>query len=213
MGNERTRLTILIALFACSSVGVHAATRYRASQKHFPDWGAVRYQIGDWTGKDTNFDPVYGTDPADSSLLRVYGRGNSAPIIAYVGFYGDLTGILEVHTPELCYPAQGWAILSTKRSSAGVYRGGTILANQIVVDKGGDRRLVIWWYIAGSRPFTARIRYIYAMLALSTFTGRTDGSMVRLETPIVSEAEAAARNRIDEFRESFLPELDWALPR
>jgi EpsI family protein len=145
--------------------------------------------------------------------LRVYSKSKQPPVIAYVGFYGDLATILEVHTPELCYPAQGWNIASTRKSAGGLFRGGKIAASEIVADKSGDRRLVTWWYNAGSRPFETRIRYVYAMLALSTITGRTDGSIVRLETPVEMNDEAGAHARIEEFRQYFLPALDQALPR
>jgi len=213
MGNERIRLTILTALLAVSFVGERAATHYRLQQKRSPNWSVVPYQIGDWSGVDGRFDPIYGADPADVSLLRIYREKTQPPVIAYVGFFRDLATILEVHTPELCYPAQGWTILSSGASAGGTFRGWKIPASQIVADKNGDRRLVVWWYNAGSRPFETRIRYVYAMLAMSTLTGRTDGSMVRLETPLEPDGEEAARARIAEFQKSFLPELDQALPQ
>jgi EpsI family protein len=135
-------------------------------------------------------------------------------VILYVGFFGDLATILDVHTPELCYPAEGWEIHRSGISSgAGDFRGQKIHASQILADKAGNRRLVVWWYNAGSRPIETRIRYIYAMLAMSTITGRTDGSIVRLETPVDAKDEMAAESRIDEFRKDFLPALDRALPQ
>jgi EpsI family protein len=213
MDNARTRLIVLIAMFTLAYAGVRAATLHRYNQKRAPNWNSVPYELGGWTGRDASFDPIYGADPADTSLLRVYAQEKQSPVIAYVGFYGDLATILEVHTPELCYPAQGWSISSFGKSASGVFRGGQIAASEIVADKSGERRLVMWWYNAGSRPFETRIRYVYAMLALSTFTGRTDGSMVRLETPVEKDGEMAARARIEEFRKNFLPALDNALPR
>jgi len=212
MGNERIRLTILIVVFGLTVAGVHAATRHRMEQKNLPNWKAVPYELGSWSGQDAVFDPIYGTDPSDTNLLRLYRQGMNPPVIAYVGFYGDLATIMEVHTPELCYPAQGWTILSSGKSQAGSYRRTQIMEHEALVDKDGNRRLVVWWDNAGSRPFEDRIRYVYAMLALSTLTGRTDGSMVRLETPVEKNDEAGARRRIDEFQKSFLPVLDKALP-
>jgi EpsI family protein len=213
MGNTRIRLITLIGLFAITWVGVRLATQYHHSQRRFPNWNSVPYDFGAWTGRDATFDPLYGADPADTSLLRIYNREQQSPVIVYVGFYGDLATILEVHTPELCYPAQGWRVSSFLKSSSGVFRGRDIPVSEIVADKAGDRRLVMWWYNAGSRPFETRIRYVYAMLTLSTLTGRTDGSMVRIETPIDEKGEAAARTRLEEFRKSFLPALDNALPK
>ena len=214
MGNERIRLTALIALFAMSLVGVRAVAHFRpAPQSIVPDWNQVPRRLGGWTGTDGKFDPIYGTDPADTSLLRIYSRGNESPIIVYAGFYSDLSAILEVHSPEVCYPSQGWTILSLGKETPGDYRGKPIPASYAVVDKTGNERLVTWWYTAGAKPIETRIRYVWAMMALSTVTGRKDGSLVRLETPFTHGGETLARARIAEFQKAFLPALDQALPR
>jgi EpsI family protein len=212
MAIERTRLIVLVAIFATTALGVRTATGYRLHQKRQPDWTAVPYQIGGWSGLDAQFDPLYGSDPSDTSLLRVYRKADRPPIIVYVGFFGDLAAILDIHTPEICYPAQGWTVVSSSKWSAGTLGSTWIPAREMVADKNGDRRLVVWWYNAGSRPFEARMRYVFAMLAMSTFTGRTDGSLVRLETPLNTQ-QSDAEARTQEFQKSFLPELQKALPR
>jgi hypothetical protein len=103
-------------------------------------------------------------------------------------------------------------VRAAENSGKNTFRGLHIPLKQIIVEKNGDRRLVIWWYNAGSRPFQTRIRYVYAMLLMSAFTGRTDGSMVRLETPLEREPETAAVARIEEFQSMFLPVLEQSLP-
>lgn len=213
MGKEQIRLTVLVALFVLTLIGVQAATRHRQEQKRLPDWSVVPYQFDGWSGTDSQFDPIYGSDPAGTSLLRIYRQGTRPPVIAYVGFFEDLPTVLEVHTPEVCYPSQGWNIVSSRKTPGGIFRGVHIPAEEIVADKMGDRRLIVWWYNAGSRVFETRIRYIFAMLAMSTLTGRTDGSMVRLETPVEPGSEAAASIRLEEFRKSLLLKLETALPR
>jgi EpsI family protein len=213
MGNTRIRIIVLLVLFAATFAGGQAATEHRYAQKRLPYWDGVPYKVGEWSGSDARFDSVYGTDPAETSLLRVYRVGTKPPVIVYVGFFADLATVLDVHTPELCYPAQGWTIMSAGESQAGNFRGHRIRAKEIVADKSGERRLIAWWYNAGSSPFETRIRYVYAMLAMSTVTGRTDGSMVRLETPVDLAGEAAAQGRIDAFQKDFIPELAKVLPQ
>jgi EpsI family protein len=212
MVNERIRLMVLITLFAGTFAAVQVTMRHHHQQERQPHWDVVPYQIDGWSGFDGRFDPVYGADPSDTRILRVYQQDAEPPVILYVGFFGELATILDVHTPELCYPSEGWRILNSVKSSGGNFRGEQIQARQILADKAGNRRLVVWWYNAGSRPIETRIRHVYAMLAMSTITGRTDGSMVRLETPVGSDGEAAAVRRIDEFQKSLLPQLDRALP-
>lgn len=206
------RLIILAVLLMATFGGVVEATRGQATRKRQPDFSKVPYELGEWEGSDASFDPVYGTDPADASLYRLYRRAPQPPIIVYVGFYGNLAAIMEVHTPELCYPAQGWMIRSTGRTSGGVFHGKPIAAQEILTEKDSSKRLVMWWYNAGSRPFESRLRYVYAMWAMSMFTGRTDGSIVRFETPVDASGETTAKMRIEEFQKHFLPVLEPALP-
>jgi EpsI family protein len=209
---QRVRIIVLVVIFLLTFGGVWTVTNYRLRQHRSPNWSLVPYEVGEWRGTDGRFDPIYGDDPADSSLLRIYRKVDGPPVIAYVGFFGDLASILDVHTPELCYPAQGWGVRAAENSGKNTFRGLHIPLKQIIVEKNGDRRLVIWWYNAGSRPFQTRIRYVYAMLLMSAFTGRTDGSMVRLETPLEREPETAAVARIEEFQSMFLPVLEQSLP-
>jgi len=212
MGNERIRLMVLVALFAATFAAVQVTARHHRQQRRQPNWEVVPYEVDGWSGFESRFDPVYGGDPSDTRLLRVYRRGDQLPVILYVGFFGELATILDVHTPELCYPSEGWEILRSEKSSAGSFRGEQIQTKEILVDKGGNRRLVVWWYNAGSHPTGTRIRNVYAMLAMSVITGRTDGSMVRVETPVGSDGEAGAKRRVDDFQKSILPQLDKALP-
>jgi EpsI family protein len=212
MGNERIRLMVLVTLFATTFAAVQVTARHHRQQSRQPNWDVVPYEVDGWSGFESRFDPIYGGDPSDTRLLRVYRKGDGPPVILYVGFFGELATILDVHTPELCYPAEGWEILRSGKSSAGSFRGRQIQAKEILVDKAGNRRLVVWWYNAGSRPIETRIRHVYAMLAMSVITGRTDGSMIRLETPVGSDGEAAAEKRVGEFQKTILAQLDKALP-
>jgi EpsI family protein len=213
MGIERKRIAILIAIFAIAAVWARAAAERRSLQVPLPDWDTVSYDFEGWHGEDAVFDPVYGEDPAQTSLLKVYHREKDETVIVYVAFYGDLAKILEMHTPERCYSGQGWQVLSTSDSPGGTFRGKPIPAKQMIVEKDGKRRLVEWWYLAGSRPFKDRIRYVYAMLAMSTLTGRNDGALVRFETLLEAGQEAVADRRMGDFRKSFQPQLERALPK
>jgi EpsI family protein len=218
MGNESLRLSVLIVAFVVTAASAGVASGYRARQKKVPDWNKVPYELGGWVAVDTKFDSAYGTDPADTSLLRIYmqqehSRQGVKPIVTYVGFYNDLATYMDVHSPDVCYPAQGWKVSASKKSQFMMHsQGHEFQPHEGLVEKQGDRRLVIWWYYAGARPLENRIRYVYALLAMSSLTGRRDGSMVRLETPVYGDDDVEARRSIQEFQQEFLPRLDKALP-
>jgi len=212
VGNETKRLFTLITLLAVTLAGARIATRYHASQKRHPDWSVVPYEVDSWLGRDAAIDPIFGIDPADSSLVRRFQNGDKTPIILYVGFYGDLGSVMQFHSPEICYPSQGWSILRLGYSPSFVYRKRSLRPQEAVVEKDGSRRLVIWWYSAGSSAFENRIRYVYATLMLGSISGRTDGSLVRIEAPFGKDSEEEARKRVLEFQSRIVPKLDKALP-
>lgn len=212
MGSQRLRLGVLICLFLFSCAGMRSATRYHDQMKREVKWDDVAYHFGDWTGKKAAFNPIYGPDPAESSLLRIYRNRADLTVIAYAGFYSDLGAVMQFHTPEVCYPGQGWSMENFSVTKPGMYRGKLIEAQEAVVTKDETSRLVVWWYNVGSRQFVNRIRYGYPMLAMASLIGRTDGSMIRLEAPLGAGGEASARVLIQDFANKFLPELEKALP-
>lgn len=212
MANQNLRLAVLTGIFAALAIAATAASRYRLAEKIAPDWTAIPHEIGEWVGVDGAFDSAYGLDPADSSVLRIYTKAGK-PVIAYVGFYHNLAKYMEFHTPDICYPAQGWTLLSTGRAAEPIFSRGVFRPEIAVVQKGGQHRLVVWWYYAGSHAFENRIRYATAVLVWASMGGRRDGSMVRLETSIDSADEGAAIQRVREFEAAFVPTLNEALPK
>lgn len=213
MGKQSFRIGILAGVLLCAFAGVEGAQYYKRLQLRQVTWDRVPKQLGAWEGQNAHFSPLFGKDPADATLLRVYIRRDVAPITVYAGFHSDLSDGLEVHTPELCYPAQGWHVISEEKCALGAFRGKGLLAREIVVGKEQERRLVVWWYFAGSQPFEERIRRVYGMMIQAMLTGRTDGALVRLETPIESTGTQGARDRIVTFARLLIPALENALPQ
>lgn len=213
MGDQNFRIGILTGLLLCAFAGVEGAQYYKRLQLRQVTWDRVPKQLGAWDGQDADFSPLFGKDPADATLLRVYRTQDVAPITVYAGFHTNLSDGLEVHTPDLCYPAQGWRVMSGEKCSLGAVRGKQLAAREIVLGKEQEHRLVVWWYFAGSQPFEERIRRVYGMMIQAMFTGRTDGVLVRLETPIDSTGTQGARDRIVTFARLLIPALESALPQ
>ncbi|HLI33563.1 MAG TPA: EpsI family protein [Terriglobia bacterium] len=213
MARFQIRIAVLLGLMLGTLVAVESAVQAKAQRVREVSWDRVPYQLGAWKGKDTEFNPVYGFDPADSSLLRIYRRDSADPVIVYVGFHRELLTGLDMHSPDLCYPAQGWALISQKTSELGRFRSTALRVNEIVVSKNGEFRLVAWWYQSGSRDFQGRIRQVYGMMFLAMFNGRTDGDIVRLEVPFRNrDEEQKAHERLLRFTALLFPALDRALP-
>ena len=69
-------------------------------------------QIGTWQGTEKHFEQeVVTTLRTDDWMLRLYKQGPDTFVWLYVGYYADLLGFSNYHSPEACYPAQGWKLM------------------------------------------------------------------------------------------------------
>ncbi len=153
---------------------------------------------------------------ADFNLQRAYVHPLGDLVWLYVGYYGTERGGRPEHTPWQCYPSAGWEIVRRDVIEAVNLPGlPAIEANELLVEKSPDRRLVIFWYQSARSSgmlggfdqtldrFVSRIRL-----------GRADGSLVRLSTPIArGEGEATARARLRSFAQEIAPLLESHWPR
>ena len=151
-------------------------------------------QLDQWSGRDIAMDSgVEAMLGADYNLQRRYVHPLGDLVWLYVGYYGTERGGRPEHSPWQCYPSNGWTIVRQRVVEAADNR-----ANELVVEKAGDRRLVHFWYQSHRKTgmlggfdqaverFISRIRF-----------GRADGSLVRLSTPIRGdEDESTARSRL-----------------
>lgn len=173
-------------------------------------------QVGAWRGSEIEMDSgVEEILAADFNLQRAYLHPLGDLVWLYVGYYGTERGGRPEHTPWQCYPAAGWVILRHDVIDA-VMRPGEppVRANEILVEKGGHRRLVVFWYQSLRRSgLLGGLDQSLDRLVTRLRFGRADGSLVRLSTPISDgEDEATARARLRAFGRDILPLLERHWP-
>src|SRR5262245_59075442 len=73
-------------------------------------------RVGSWrVAEDIPIEPAIESElDADLNLHRMYVWPASPPIWLYVGYYGTDRGGRPEHTPQFCYPSQGWVIASER---------------------------------------------------------------------------------------------------
>jgi EpsI family protein len=154
---------------------------------------------------------------ADSQIQRRYLSPDADLVWLYVGYYGTERGGRPEHTPWACYPSAGWVILSAIEMSLGSdsSEGSGGRLNELVVQQGEARRLVHFWYqthrtksIATDTGLT--IDHVVGRLSLS---GRADGALVRLSTPIDHAGIESARLRLRDFATALESNLRENWPR
>jgi exosortase D (VPLPA-CTERM-specific) len=144
-----------------------------------------------------------------------YLRENAAPINFYVAYYeyqrkaGDF-----IHSPKLCLPGGGWFIERNSRRRLAHNPGNAALKfNELVIEKGGMRQLTYYWYQGRGRNFTSEYDAKFYMVWDGIWRRRTDGALVRLIMPLLSDMSVEEGRRVlDAFALEASSELKQYLP-
>ena len=92
--------------------------------------------------------------------------------------------------------------------------GSPFPANRYVVSKGGNRELVVYWFQAHGREVASEYWAKYYLVRDSVRLHRTDGSLIRVATPLTSaETPDQAQRRLLSFAENIVPLLNLYIPR
>ena len=92
--------------------------------------------------------------------------------------------------------------------------GGTPLpVNRVLISKGDARQLVYYWFEQRGRHLTSEYNVKWYLLWDAIKRNRTDGSLVRVTTPIpAGTTVAAAEKRMQEFLRIAYPKLEPYIP-
>ena len=112
------------------------------------------------------------------------------------------TGALVHHSPQVCYPAQGWELLHKGLQQINVSGEQSIAFNQLLVQKNLEKQVILYWYQWGERIITEKQEFwgvfdLKLRALFSTFTpSRPDYTLVRISTPVVGSVEATLAHEV-----------------
>jgi len=216
------RLIVLALVFAATAVFVDAAHTQRQIPKR-PPLRAFPIQVEQWRGRvSPDFDErIVRILGADEYLTRVYQQGDEPPVDLFVGYYGSQTTGAVIHSPLNCLPGAGWQFLDRDRIDlevAGTQSGASsrrpITVNHVVMQKGEDRLVALYWYHERGRVVASEYASrVYMMLDAARY-GRTDGALIRVVTPVDvhGNVTAEAAGRLAAFVQTIFPLLGGYLP-
>jgi EpsI family protein len=182
---NRRLLTIAVVLFLTLGVRIWVSAApiipTRMSLSEFPK------AVHDWTQfrEDVNSDEINGVLKADDYTLRSYRRSDGAAADLFVAYYKVQRAGESMHSPRNCLPGWGYAILQNDEVELGhTTAGKPAMINRYVVEKNGQRSLVLYWYQENGRvianEYWGKIYLVWDALR----TGRRDGAIVRFVSPI-----------------------------
>jgi EpsI family protein len=157
---------------------------------------AVPKQFGGWF-----HDPLIHSamvDPQAKELLdkiysqilsRTYRNTDGYRVMLSIAYGSDQRGALQAHKPEICYPAQGFSMIS-EADAAIAAPGGTIPVRQLQMALGARKEPLTYWFTVGDQAIQTAFDRRVATLK-SIMTGRIpDGLLFRVSS-IDSEARTA----------------------
>lgn len=172
-------------------------------------------RLSGWTGTDLpiDADTLQVLGPGDF-LLRTYTSDDQQPINLFIAYFASQRTGDTIHSPKNCLPGSGWAPLQSSRISIAAPGHNPFPANRFVIAKGASRQLVLYWYWAHDRGVASEYWAKYYLVADSITMNRSDGSLVRVTTPILAgESSDQAQQRLLPFVSSIVPQLQTYIPR
>ncbi len=203
---------IIIVILAAAALVTHLASQTERIAPNKP-FSQFPLEIGLWTGVPGELDEkVYNVLGVEDYILADYRRTTGETVNLYVGFYQSQKEGDIIHSPKNCMPGSGWNITQTGIEPVPLEDGSTIEVIRLRLEKGPHKQVVLYWFQSRGRIISSEYMEKVWLVLDSIFRNRTDGSFVRLITPVVKD-EAAALDMLKEFARNAFPHLDEHIPR
>jgi EpsI family protein len=169
----------------------------------------VPKQIGSWQFMSSSGLVVPTEDTLSDALYsqlvtRVYTNGSDEPVMLLIAQAAGQSGILQVHRPEFCYPAGGFA-LSPIVPAALPAGGRSITVNNLTATIPGRPEQIVYWTRVGSQM---PLSWAEQRLAVATANLKgiiPDAVLTRIST--VDSNREAAFARLASFAEQLLARM------
>ncbi len=172
------------------------------------------WNIGEWQGREGS--GLSENDVAllgvDDYLSRIYSRRGGAPLSLYIGYHASQRQGTAIHSPLNCLPGAGWNPVERSQLSIPV-ESKVLDVNRIIILKGLDRRIVLYWYQSHGRSIASEYKSRAFMLWDALRTNRTDAALIRIVGRSFTGSSAEAEREVVDFAKSISPFLGQFLPQ
>ena len=172
--------------------------------------------IGQWQGKDvqTSAELAESLGPGEFLLRDYVIREQRTAANLFIAYFPSQRAGDTIHSPKNCLPGAGWIPAETSRIWIDQPGGNKVEVNRILVTKGAERALVLYWYQAHGRVTPSEYGAKYYLVADAIRMNRSDGALVRIITFMKNgESVRDAETTDIGFAELISPLLDSYVPR
>jgi EpsI family protein len=148
-------------------------------------------------------------------LLRDYrNSAGTQNVFLFIAYFPSQRAGDTIHSPKNCLPGAGWEPVRAERVTINVAGHKPFQANRYLIAKGDERQLVLYWYWAHDRAVASEYAAKFYLVTDSIRMRRTDGSLVRLSTPLApNESVEAAEQNLVAWAGKIVPVLNTYVPR
>lgn len=208
-------LLIGLAMLAAAGMAIALTPRDRIAD-HGPKLdleAMIPKHFGNWQMDETVV-PIM-PDPGQQALLnkiysqvlsRTYISGTGSQIMLAIAYGGDQSDAMQVHQPEICYPAQGFQIYRIFWDKLKTINGQLIPVKRLVAVQGPRNEPITYWITLGKEVPDGSLRWKLAQLKYGLTGKIPDGLLFRVSSISPDDSAAfALENR-------FINDLLAALP-
>jgi EpsI family protein len=210
------RLLVLVLVFGLAAGYVGYAMEPERVPLRQP-FSSMATEAGRWRVSSTSQieAKILAVLGVDDYVSRIYRASSTEFASLYVGYYQSQREGDTIHSPMNCLPGAGWIPLDTRIVEIPVAgRPAPIAVKRVVIQKGLDRQVVLYWYQSHGRVIGTEYWSKAAMVYDAFRLNRSDAALVRVVTPIREGAgsEGAADARAVEFVQAVFGQLEAHLP-
>ena len=209
------RFIVATALLAVTAAFLQARNHAEVVPSHLP-LSSFPQQLSNWTSTDIPISQeVLDVLGAGDFLLRVYRQQNAGPYVdLFIAYFPSQRAGDTIHSPKHCLPGAGWLPVESSRIQISLPGSEPFPANRYVIAKGPDRQLVLYWYFAHGRSVASEYWAKFYLVSDSMRLNRSDGSLIRVTTPIrADESAETAQQRLLSFASNVVPRVDQYVPQ
>lgn len=139
------------------------------------------------------------------TLSRTYIHTSGRRIMLSLAYGGDQSHDSQIHKPEVCYPAQGFRLLSSKKDTVQLL-GSSLPVMRIITELGPRHEPVTYWIRVGDKVVRGAIEQNLTRMSIAMGGHIPDGMLFRVSEISQNDEESFALQ--DAFIQAILPAVN-----
>ncbi|HWI86030.1 MAG TPA: EpsI family protein [Sphingomonas sp.] len=147
----------------------------------------------------------------DQQVARSYSAPEDFPVMLLMAYGSSQGGMLQIHRPEICYPASGFRLTETRVADIPIDDGRAIASRSFIAHSDTRTEQVLYWTRIGEMLATSWSGQRLAVIRNNLAGAIPDGLLVRLST--VADDPAQGQATLRRFAKLMLAEIPLASRR